>query len=410
MQSQSQDIAQHLTPPRPLDGVRVLELGQLLAGPFAGSVLGYFGAEVIKVEPPGKGDPLRGWRILEQGTSLWWRSLGRNKKCITLNLYHEKGRQLARQLADRADVLLENFRPGTMEKWDLGPDELHTTNPGLIYARIAGYGQTGPYAARPGFASVCEGIGGFRYLNGFPGGPPVRPNLSIGDTLAGLHAVVGILLAYIQRQRPASGQGQVVDVAIYEAVFNLLEAVVPEYDGAGVIREPSGSALTGIVPTNTYLCRDGTYVIIGGNADSIFQRLMRTAGRPDMADDARFATNAGRVAHAPEIDAAISAWTATLDAAEVLRQLEAAAVPAGPIYSVADMMRDPHFHARGLFQEVTVNGKPLKIPAIPPRLSVTPGGTDWPGPEVGAHNREILGGLLGLADAELETLRSAGVI
>jgi crotonobetainyl-CoA:carnitine CoA-transferase CaiB-like acyl-CoA transferase len=390
--------------------VRVLELGQLIAGPFAGSVLGYFGAEVIKVEPPGKGDPLRVWRILDQGTSLWWRSMGRNKKCITLNLYHEKGRQLARQLADRADVLLENFRPGTMEKWGLGPDELHKTNPGLIYARISGYGQTGPYAARPGFASVCEGIGGFRYLNGFPGGPPVRPNLSMGDTLAGLHAVIGILLAYIQRQRPARGQGQVVDVAIYEAVFNILEAVVPEYDGAGVIREPSGSTLTGIVPTNTYLCRDGKYVIIGGNADSIFQRLMRTAGRPDMADDPRFANNTGRVAHEPEIDAAISAWTATLDAAEVLQRLAAAAVPAGPIYSVADMLRDPHFHARGLFQEVAVNGKPLKIPAIPPRLSATPGVTAWPGPEIGAHNQEILGGLLGLAEAELEALRSAGVI
>jgi crotonobetainyl-CoA:carnitine CoA-transferase CaiB-like acyl-CoA transferase len=407
---QSQDIAQHLSPPRPLDGVRVLELGQLIAGPFAGSVLGYFGAEVIKVELPGKGDPLRGWRVLDQGTSLWWRSIGRNKKCITLNLYHEQGRQLARQLADRADVLLENFRPGTMEKWGLGPDELHKTNPGLIYARISGYGQTGPYAARPGFASVCEGIGGFRYLTGFPGGPPVRPNLSMGDTLAALHAVMGILLAYIQRQKPARGQGQVVDVAIYEAVFNLLEAVVPEYDGAGVIRGPSGSTLTGIVPTNTYLCRDGTYVIIGGNADSIFQRLMRTAGRSDMADDPRLATNMGRVAHEPEIDAAISAWTATLDAAEVLRQLEAAAVPAGPIYSVADMMRDPHFHARDLFQDVTVNGKPLTIPAIPPRLSATPGGTEWPGPEVGAHNREILGGLLGLADAELEALHSTGVI
>jgi crotonobetainyl-CoA:carnitine CoA-transferase CaiB-like acyl-CoA transferase len=317
---------------------------------------------------------------------------------------------LARQLADRVDVLLENFRPGTMEKWGLGPDELHKTNPGLIYARISGYGQTGPYAVRPGFASVCEGIGGFRYLNGFPGGPPVRPNLSMGDTLAGLHAVIGILLAYIQRQRPASGQGQVVDVAIYEAVFNILEAVVPEYDGAGIIREPSGSTLTGIVPTNTYLCRDSKYVIIGGNADSIFQRLMRAAGRSDMADDPRFTDNTGRVAHEPEIDAAISAWTATLDAAEVLQRLEEAAVPAGPIYSVADMMHDPHFQARGLFQDVAINGKHLKIPAISPRLSATPGGTDWPGPEIGTHTQEVLGGLLGLPDAELEALRSAGVI
>jgi crotonobetainyl-CoA:carnitine CoA-transferase CaiB-like acyl-CoA transferase len=397
-------------PVRPLDGVRVLELGQLIAGPFAGCILAYFGAEVIKIEPPEKGDPLRVWRILEHGTSLWWRSLGRNKKCITLNLYTEKGRHIARQLAERVDILVENFRPGTLEKWGLGPEELKQTNPGLIYTRISGYGQTGPYASRPGFASVCEGIGGFRYINGFPGEPPVRPNLSLGDTLAGLHAVLGILLAYIQRHKPVQGTGQVVDVAIYEAVFNMLEAVVPEYDGAGVVREPSGSTLTGIVPTNTYRCRDGKYVIIGGNGDSIFQRLMRMAGRPEMAIDPRLADNAGRVVHEAEIDAAIAAWTASLDAAEVLQQLEAVSVPAGPIYSVADMMHDPHFHARGLFQEIEIDGQPLKIPAIPPFLSATPGGTTWPGPAVGAHNREILGGLLGLSDAALEALQREGVI
>jgi crotonobetainyl-CoA:carnitine CoA-transferase CaiB-like acyl-CoA transferase len=390
--------------------MRVLELGQLVAGPFAGSLLGYFGAEVIKVEPPGKGDPLRVWRLLDRGTSWWWRSMGRNKKCITLNLHTAKGQQLARHLAERVDVLLENFRPGTMEQWGLGPADLKAINPGLIYARVSGYGQTGPYAARPGFASVCEGVGGFRYLNGFPGAPPVRPNLSIGDTLAGLHAVLGILLAYIHRSKPAHSQGQVVDVAIYEAVFNLLESVVPEYDGAGVIRQPSGSTLTGIVPTNTYLCRDGKYVIIGGNGDSIFRRLMRTAGRPDMADDPRLADNAGRVAHETEIDQAISTWTASLDAEEVLQRLEAAAVPAGPIYSVADMLRDPHFQARGLFEDVEVDGKPLKLPAMVPKLSATPGGTDWPGPAVGAHNQEILGGLLGLSDAELDALRREGVI
>ena len=316
---------------RPLDGVRVLELGQLLAGPFAGCVLGYFGAEVIKVEPPGKGDPIRGWRLLDDnGTSFWWRSLGRNKKSITLNLQTDKGRGIARQLADRVDVLIENFRPGTMEKWGLGPEAIKTTNPGLIYARVSGYGQTGPYAERPGYASVCEGVGGFRYLNGFPGEAPVRPNLSLGDTLAGLHAVLGILLAYIQRGKPAGGDGQVVDVAIYESVFNMLEAVVPEYDGAGLVRQPSGSTLTGIVPTNTYACRDGAYVVIGGNGNSIFQRLMRAAGRPDMAADPRFAENAGRVEHEREIDAAIAAWTASLDAAEVLAQLADASVPAGP--------------------------------------------------------------------------------
>jgi crotonobetainyl-CoA:carnitine CoA-transferase CaiB-like acyl-CoA transferase len=390
--------------------VRVLELGQLIAGPFAGCILAYFGAEVIKIEPPEKGDPLRVWRILDHGTSLWWRSLGRNKKCITLNLYTEKGQHIARQLADRVDILVENFRPGTLEKWGLGPEELKQTNPGLIYARVSGYGQTGPYASRPGFASVCEGMGGFRHINGFPGAPPVRPNLSLGDTLAGLHAVLGILLAYIQRHKPVHGAGQVVDVAIYEAVFNMLEAVVPEYDGAGVVREPSGSTLTGIVPTNTYRCRDGKYVIIGGNGDSIFQRLMRTAGRPEMATDPRLTDNAGRVVHEAEIDAAIAAWTASLNAADVLQQLEASAVPAGPIYNVADMMQDPHFHARGLFQEVEIDGKPLKIPAIPPVLSATPGGTTWPGPAVGAHNRAILGGMLGLSEAALETLQREGVI
>ena len=400
-----------MTPnPRPLEGVKVLELGQLLAGPFAGCMLGYFGADVIKIEPPGAGDPIRGWRILDRGTSLWWRSLGRNKKSVALNLHTDQGRQIARRLADHVDVLIENFRPGTMEKWGLGPDDLKVTNPGLIYARISGYGQTGPYATRPGYASVCEGIGGFRYLNGFPDGPPVRPNLSMGDTLAGLHAVIGILLAYIQRHKPTSGHGQVVDVAIYEAVFNLLEAVVPEYDGAGVIRQPSGSTLTGIVPTNTYLCKDGKYVIIGGNGDSIFKRLMRAAGRADMADDARFASNAGRVEHEAEIDQAISAWTASLSADAVLQRLDAASVPAGPIYSVEDMMRDPHFQARGLFQHVEVDGKPLTIPALAPRLSATPGGTEWPGPAVGTHTQDVLGSLLGLSQAELAELHRQGVV
>ncbi len=396
--------------PRPLDGVKVLELGQLIAGPFAGCILAYFGAEVIKVEPPGKGDPLRLWRVLdENGTSWWWRSLGRNKKSVTLDLRESEGRKLARRLADEADVLIENFRPGTMEKWGLGPDELKASNPGLVYVRISGYGQSGPYASRPGFASVCEGVGGFRYINGFPGGPPVRPNLSLGDTLAGLHAALGVLLALIQRQHAPNG-GQVVDVAIYEAVFNMLEAVVPEYDGAGVVREPSGSTLTGIVPTNTYLCRDGKYVVIGGNADSIFQRLMRAAGRPDMAEDGRFANNTGRVAHEREIDEAISAWTKTLDASAVLDKLAAAAVPAGPIYNVEDMMRDPQFQARGLFENVDVNGRSLKVPAIVPMLSETPGATDWPGPEIGAHNAEILGSRLGLTPAEIDALRHRGII
>jgi len=394
--------------PRPLDGIRVLELGQLLAGPFAGTLLAYFGAEVIKVEPPG-GDPIRQWRVVRDGASLWWRSLGRNKKCVTLNLRDPAGRALARRLAERCDVLIENFRPGILEGWGLGPDDLKPVNPGLIFARISGYGQDGPYAARPGYASVCEGIGGLRYVNGVPGEPPVRPNLSLGDTFAGLHAAFGVLLALLERQRRAPHAGQTVDVALYESVFNLLEAAVPEYDGAGVIREPSGSTVTGIVPTGTYRCHDGKYVIIGGNGDSIYKRLMHAAGRADLAEDPRLAGNAGRVEHQQEIDAAIAAWTATLDSREALTQLEAAEVPSGPIYNVADMVTDPHFQARGLFETVEIDGKPLKIPAILPKLAETPGATDWPGPEIGSHNMEVFGGLLGLSAAELATLKGQGV-
>lgn len=394
--------------PRPLDGIRVLELGQLLAGPFAGTLLAYFGAEVIKVEPPG-GDPIRQWRIVRDGASLWWRSLGRNKKCVTLNLRDPAGRALARRLAERCDVLIENFRPGTLEGWGLGPDDLKLVNPGLIFARISGYGQDGPYAARPGYASVCEGIGGLRYVNGVPGEPPVRPNLSLGDTFAGLHAAFGVLLALLDRQRRAPHAGQTVDVALYESVFNLLEAVVPEYDGTGAIREPSGSTVTGIVPTGTYRCRDGKYVIIGGNGDSIYKRLMHAAGRADLAEDPKLAHNVGRVEHQQKIDAAIAAWTAMLDSQEALARLEAAEVPAGPIYNVADMVTDPHFLARGLFETVEINGKPLKIPAILPKLAETPGTTDWPGPELGSHNMEVFGGLLGLNTAELATLKGQGV-
>jgi crotonobetainyl-CoA:carnitine CoA-transferase CaiB-like acyl-CoA transferase len=394
---------------RPLEGLRVLEMGQLLAGPFAGCVLGYFGAEVIKVEPPG-GDPIRGWRVVRDGTSLWWASLARNKKSVTLDLAKPRGRELAKALAAKSDVLIENFRPGTMEKWGMSPLELKALNPELIVARVSGYGQTGPYAARPGFASVCEGFAGFRYVNGFPGGAPVRPNLSMGDTLAGLHAVLGILLALTARQRGKAAGGQVVDVAIYESVFNMLEGVVPEYDGAGVVREPSGSTLTGIVPTNTYLCADGKYVVIGGNGDSIYQRLMRAIGRPEMAEDPRFSSNAKRVENEKEIDAAISAWTGALGADAVLAALREAGVPNGPIYNVADMMADPHFNARGMFESVQVSGKPLKIPAIPPLLGETPGRTDAPGPALGAHTDEVLESVLGMSGQERAALRAAGAI
>jgi crotonobetainyl-CoA:carnitine CoA-transferase CaiB-like acyl-CoA transferase len=395
---------------RPLEGIRVLEMGQLMAGPFAGTLLGYFGAEVIKVEPPGRGDPVRVWRVVDEGTSLWWRTLARNKKCITLNLREEGGRDLARRIAEGSDVLIENFRPGTMERWGLGPDDLKESNPGLIYTRVSGYGQTGPYASLPGYASVCEGVGGFRHVTGFPGQPPVRPNLSLGDSLAGFHAAFGVLLALLRRHRDGADAGQMVDVGIFEAVYNMMEAVVPEYDRCGVVREPSGSTITGVVPTNTYLCKDGKYVIIGGNGDSIYRRLMIAAGRADMAEDPRLATNDGRVKHQEEVDGAIGEWTGTLTSQEVLDRLNEAAVPAGPIYSVVEMLDDPQFQARGLFEEVQVGDRPLKIPAMLPRLTETPGSTEWPGAELGAHNREVLQGLLGLSDAELESLARDGVI
>jgi len=398
------------TPSRrlPLDGVRVIELGQLLAGPFTGTLLAYFGADVVKVEPPG-GDPIRGWRKLDEGgTSYWWRSLGRNKKSVTLDLKSEQGKGLVRKLMSSADVVIENFRPGTMENWGLGPDSFADDNPGLIYTRISGYGQTGPYASKPGYASVCEGIGGLRYVNGFPGERPVRPNLSLGDTIAGLHAALGILLALFERQK--SDKGQVVDVALYESVFNLLEGVIPEFDGAGVIREPAGSTVTGIVPTNTYRCADGKFVVIGGNGDSIFKRLMTTAGRPDMADNPAMASNAGRVEHEAEIDSALDSWCRSLPSDQVLTLLEEARVPAGPIYSVSDMFNDPHFQARGLFQQVEINGKPLKVPAITPRLTDTPGETRWPGGEVGSHNEAVLREELGLSEEEFAALKQQGVI
>jgi crotonobetainyl-CoA:carnitine CoA-transferase CaiB-like acyl-CoA transferase len=290
----------------PLKGYRVVELGQLLAGPFAGCMLGYFGAEVIKIEPPAGGDPIRKWRQMDGDTSLWWRSIARNKKSVTVDLKTEKGVALVKRLITQADVVIENFRPGVVEKWGLGPDEFKDSNPGLVYARISGYGQDGPYADKPGFASVCEGISGFRYVNGKPGEAPMRPNLSIGDTVSGIHAALGIAMALIEQKN--SGKGQVVDVALYESMFNLMEAVIPEYDGAGVIRGPSGSTVTGIVPTNTYRCSDGKYVVIGGNGDSIFQRLMRAAGYSRMADDPRLASNQGRVEHEAEIDSALASW------------------------------------------------------------------------------------------------------
>ncbi len=394
---------------RPLDGIRVIEMGQLLAGPFTGSILAYFGAEVIKVEPPIKGDPIRGWRVLDDdGTSLWWRSIGRNKKSVTLDLKSEQGRELVRELMKTADVVVENFRPGVMEEWGLGPDDLEPFNPGLIFARISGYGQTGPYSSKPGYASVTEGVSGFRYLNGFPGQPPVRPNLSVGDTVSAIHAALGVCLALLQRHNKPD-EGQVVDVALYESMFNLMESVVPEYAGAGVVREPSGTTITGIVPTNTYTCADGKYVVIGGNGDSIFKRLMVAAGHPEMAENPAMASNAGRVEHEPEIDKALADWCASLPSSEVVDILEKERVPVGLMYNIEDQFNDPHFRARGMFEEVDVNGKTHTIPAITPILSKTPGRTDWAGAEVGAHNDEVLKEILSLSDEDVAALKEQGV-
>lgn len=394
---------------RPLAGLRVLELGQILAGPFAGAMLAYFGADVVKVEPPGSGDPIRTWRLLDDdGTSLWWRSLGRNKRCVTLDLAAPEGQALARRLAGGADVLIENFRPGTMEGWGLSPDRLQADNPGLVVARISGFGQSGPYAARPGYASVCEAFGGLRHLTGNPGEVPLRANLSLGDSLAGLHAVVGILLALEARRR--DGRGQVVDAAIFESVFNVLESVVPEFDRAGAVRGPSGPTVSGIVPSNAYPAADGEWVVIGANNSANFRRLMEAIGRADLGADPELAENPGRLRRQAELDAAIGGWTRTLAAAEVVDRLVAVAVPASTIYTVADMFADPHYRARGLFEQVEAAGRQLALPAMLPRLSASPGRTDWAGPELGAHNLEIFCGELGLAAEELAELHRRGVV
>ncbi len=394
----------------PLAGVKVLELGQLIAGPFATAFLAWFGAEVIKVEPPGAGDPLRTWRVVHEGTSLWWRQISRNKKCVTLNLRVAEGQKIAREMAKRVDVVIENFRPGTLEKWGLGFEELKKDNPGLILARISGYGQTGPYAQRPGFAAVAEAFGGLRYVTGEPDRPPVRPNLSLGDSVAGLHAALGILMALYHRDARGGG-GQLIDVALYEAVLNLMEGMIPEYDKAGVKREREGMRLTGIVPSGTYPCADGAYIVIGANGDSIFRRFMLAIGREDLAGDARLASNEGRSKHIDEIDGAITAWTKGRVAAEALKALSEADVPSGPIYSAAEMLADVHYRARGVFEDVDLGGGDwVKLPQMAPRMGETPGEMRWIGPALGEHNSQVFGDWLGYPAAELERLTKAGVI
>ena len=392
----------------PLAGLKVLELGQLIAGPFAAKTLADFGADVVKIETPGAGDPLRKWRLLKDGTSVWWQVQSRNKRSVALDLKDPAAQDIVRRLAADADVLIENFRPGAMEGWGLGPDELLKLNPRLIMLRISGYGQTGPYRDKPGFGVVAEAMSGLRHLTAEPGRVPVRVGVSIGDTLAALHGVIGILLAL--QERHASGQGQVIDVALYEAVFNCMESLLPEYSAFGAVREPAGSALPGIAPSNAYRCSDGGYALIAGNGDSIFKRLMATIGRDDLGRDPALADNAGRVARVAEIDAAIGAWAAQRTVDEVLAALDAAAVPAGRIYTVADIAADPHYQARGMIEHVHMDdGTELAVPGITPKLSRTPGGHRRNAPAIGQDTDAVLREI-GLTPAQIQALKDQGIV
>ncbi|WP_411882004.1 CaiB/BaiF CoA transferase family protein [Polaromonas sp. YR568] len=392
----------------PLAGLKVLELGQLIAGPFAAKTLADFGADIIKIETPGAGDPLRKWRLLKDGTSVWWQVQSRNKRSVALDLKSPEAQDIVRRLALDADVLIENFRPGAMEGWGLGPDELLALNPRLIMLRISGYGQTGPYRDKPGFGVVAEAMSGLRHLTAEPGRVPVRVGVSIGDTLAALHGVIGILLAMQERQR--SGKGQVIDVALYEAVFNCMESLLPEYSAFGAVRGAAGSALPGIAPSNAYLCKDGGYALVAGNGDSIFKRLMATIGRSELGSDPALADNAGRVARVEEIDAAIGQWTAGLTVDEVLAALDKVSVPAGRIYTVADIAADPHYQARGMLDEVRMDdGSLLAVPGIVPKLSRTPGGHRRNAPQVGQDTDAVLSEM-GLSPAQIQALKDKGIV
>jgi formyl-CoA transferase len=392
----------------PLAGLKVLELGQLIAGPFAAKTLADFGADIIKIETPGAGDPLRKWRLLKDGTSVWWQVQSRNKRSVALDLKSPEAQDIVRRLALDADVLIENFRPGAMEGWGLGPDELLALNPRLIMLRISGYGQTGPYRDKPGFGVVAEAMSGLRHLTAEPGRVPVRVGVSIGDTLAALHGVIGILLALQERQH--SGKGQVIDVALYEAVFNCMESLLPEYSAFGAVRGAAGSALPGIAPSNAYLCKDGGYALVAGNGDSIFKRLMATIGRGELGSDPALADNAGRVARVEEIDAAIGQWTAGLTVDEVLAALDKVSVPAGRIYSVADIAADPHYQARGMLDEVRMDdGSLLAVPGIVPKLSRTPGGHRRNAPQIGQDTDAVLREM-GLSAAQIQALKDKGIV
>lgn len=406
----------------PLAGIKVLELGTLIAGPFCSRMLAEFGADVVKIESPDGGDPIRQWRVLKDGTSLWWSVQARNKKSLTLNLKDPRGQKIARQLALEADIIIENYRPGVLEKWSLGYEQLKAKNPATIMVRLSGFGQTGPMKDQPGFGAIGESMGGMRYVSGFPDRPPLRIGISIGDSVAALHGVIGAMMALRHRDatggrwngksgnEQVAGQGQMIDVALYEAVFNMMESLVPEYDHAGVVRERTGGALPGIVPSNTYTTGDGENIVIAGNGDAIFKRLMLAMGRDDLAADPQLARNDGRVPRTAEIDEAIQAWCATQTIDTALATLRAADVPVGKIYSVRDMMRDPQFLARGMFeQHAFADGTPIKMPAITPKLSGTPGATKWLGPKLGEHTAEVLK-TLGYDEAGIAELRRDGVV
>ena len=394
--------------PGALQGVRVIEMGQLIAGPFAGKTLADFGAEVIKIEPPEGGDPLRNWRMMKDGTSVWWQVQSRNKRSVALDLRNPEGREIARRLIIEADVVIENFRPGTLEKWGMGYEDLAKANPGLVMLRVSGYGQTGPYRDRPGFGVVGEAMGGLRHLTGEPGRVPVRCGISIGDTLAALHGVMGVMMALYHRDA-RGGKGQVIDVALHEAVFNVMENLIPEYSAFGAVREPTGSSLPGIAPTNAYPCADG-YVLIAGNGDSIFKRLMDAIGRADLGNDPDLAHNSGRAARVEELDAAIGAWSRTRPVAEVLEVMNQASVPAGKIYTAKDIAEDPHYRARDMIlTQQTRDGYSLEVPGIVPKLSATPGALREPAPHLGGDTDAVLREM-GLSDANIAKLRERGVI
>jgi crotonobetainyl-CoA:carnitine CoA-transferase CaiB-like acyl-CoA transferase len=400
-------MTQNNTSNMALQGLKVIEMGQLIAGPFASKLLGEFGADVIKIEPPSVGDPLRKWRKIKDGTSLWWHVQSRNKRSLTLDLKQAEAQDIVRKLVSEADVLVENFRPGTLEGWGLGYEALKAINPRLIMLRISGYGQTGPYRDLPGFGVIGEAMGGLRHLSGYPGQAPVRVGISIGDSLSSLYGVIGVLLALQERAR--SGEGQEIDVALYESVFAMMESLIPEYDAFGYVREPAGSALPGITPSNSYPCNDGSYVLIAGNGDSIYKRLMSLIGRDDLGNDPRLEQNDGRSQHAELIDSAIAEWTAQRGRDEVIEALKGARVPAGYPYTAADIVQDPHYLARQMIEQVQTSVGPLKVPGVLPKLSRTPGRIGTGGPQLGEHNDDILAGL-GLSEEQVAGLRERGII